>query len=111
MGPKAARYINAGVGVWLVISSFLWPHSPSQYANTWIMGIVTFAIALIALPVPWVRFFNTAAGAWLIFSAFVLPSIEAATRWNNFIFGVVVLILSLFGTSFSPATLRRTRTA
>jgi hypothetical protein len=111
MDPKAARYVNAGIGVWLFISAFLWPHTSAQYANTWIMAIVTFVIALVAIGTPGFRFLNTVAGAWLIISAFVLPTISAATRWNNFIVGVVVLILSLYGTSPSSVSVRRTRTA
>ena len=111
MDPKAARYLNAALGVWLFISAFLWPHAPSQVANTWIMGIVVFAIALIAAGMPWLRFLNTAAGAWLMISAFVLPTVTAATRWNNFIVGVVVVILSLYGTSPNQVPVRRARTA
>ena|SRR5437764_10455770 len=111
MDPKAARYVNAGIGVWLFISAFLWPHTSSQYANAWLMGIVIFVIALVAVGASWFRFLNTAAGAWLMISAFVLPTISAATRWNNFTVGVVVLILSLFGTSPSSVPVRRTRTA
>jgi hypothetical protein len=111
MDPKAARYVNAGVGVWLFISAFLWPHTSAQYANTWIMGIVTFAVALVAVGATGFRFLNTAAGAWLVISVFVLPSVSAATRWNNFIVGVVVIILSLVGTSSAAVPIRRARTA
>jgi hypothetical protein len=111
MDQKAARYVNAGVGVWLFISAFLWSHTPSQYANTWIMGIVVFAVALVALGAAWFRVFNMAAGAWLVISAFVLPTISAATRWNNFIVGVVVVILSLVGASSNAVPVRRARPA
>jgi NAD(P)-dependent dehydrogenase (short-subunit alcohol dehydrogenase family) len=55
--------------------------------------------------------YGTMAGAWLMISAFVLPTISAATRWNNLIVGVVVVILSLLGTSSTAIPMRRTRTA
>src|SRR5581483_9557934 len=99
MDVKGGRWVNALVGVWLFISAFVWPHSAPQYANTWIMGIITVAVALIAIGSPGVRFVNTAVGIWLIISTFALPSISVATRWNNFIVGIVVGILSLVGTS------------
>ncbi len=111
MDTKAARWVNAGVAVWLFISAFIWPHTPSQYTNTWLMGIVIFAVALIAVGATGFRFLNTAAGAWIVISAFVLPTISAATRWNNFIVGVVVVILSLVGTSPNAIPAQRTRTA
>lgn len=110
MDTKAARWVNAAVGVWLFLSAFFWPHSSSQYTNTWIMGIITVAVALISIGSPGFRFVNTAVGIWLIISAFALPSMTAATRWNNFIVGIVIGALSLVGSS-PGMTVRHPRTA
>lgn len=110
MAPNAARWLNAVIGVWLFLSAFFWPHTASQYTNTWIMGIITVAVALISVGAPGFRFVNTAVGVWLIISAFALPSMTAATRWNNFIVGIVVGLLSLAGSAPST-TLGHPRTA
>ncbi len=111
MDSKAARWINLAVGAWLFISAFLWSHTSAQYTNSWLMGVVTVVIALSAVGAPGVRFLNTAAGVWLVISAFVLPTMSMATRWNNFIVGVVIGILSLAGASSNVTPVRRARTA
>lgn len=112
MDVKAARWVNALVGVWLFISAFVWPHTAAQYTNTWLMGVITVAVAIIALGATGFRFVNTAVGIWLIISAFALPTMTMATRWNNFIVGIVVGVLSLVGTtSTGSSTFRRVRTA
>jgi len=110
MAPKTARWVNAVVGVWLFLSAFFWPHTTSQYTNTWLMGIIAVVVALVSLSSPGFRFVNTAVGIWLIISAFALPTLMAATRWNNFIVGIVIGLLSLVGSSAGVA-LRHPRTA
>jgi hypothetical protein len=111
MDAKAARWVNAAVGVWLFLSAFLWPHTSSQYTNTWLMGIIAVAVALIALGRPGFRYVNTAVGIWLVISAFALPTMSMGTRWNNFIVGLVIGFLSLVGASSGDPSFRRTRTA
>jgi len=106
----SSRYLNIIVGIWLFISAFVWRHSAAQFTNTWIMGIIVVAIAAIALAWPAIRYLNTLAGAWLIISAFALPAIMAGTRWNNFIVGVVVVVLSLAGAPAITSPVRRQRT-
>ena len=111
MDTRSSRYLNIIVGVWLFISAFVWRHSAAQFTNTWIMGIIVAAVAALALTWPTVRYLNTLAGAWLIISAFALPTITAGTRWNNFIVGIVVVILSLAGAPSIATQARRTRAA
>lgn len=111
MDTKAGRWVNAAVGVWLFVSAFLWPHTSSQYTNTWLMGVIAVAVAIIAAGASGFRYVNTAVGAWLIISAFALPTMSAGTRWNNFIVGIVIGVLSLVGTSSGTSPLRRVRTA
>jgi len=111
MDIRSSRYLNIIVGLWLFASAFLWRHSAAQFTNTWVMGIVVAAIAAIALSWPAIRYLNTLAGAWLIISAFALPTITAGTRWNNFIVGIVVVVLSLAeAPSLAGGRVRHTRT-
>ncbi len=111
MDSKTARWVNVVVGVWLFVSAFLWSHTSAQYANTWIMGVATVVVALSAVGATGLRFLNTAAGVWLMISAFVLPTMSAATRWNNFIVGLVIGLLSLVGASSNTMPLGRLRPA
>jgi hypothetical protein len=90
-----ARYLNIVLGVWLFISAFVWHHSQAQFTNTWIMGIIVTAVALISLSVPAFRYVNTLAGAWLIISGFALPRATSGTTWNNVIIGILVFLASL----------------
>jgi hypothetical protein len=107
MEYKGARYLNVLLGIWLFISAFVWPHSPSQYTNTWLMGLIAIAAALIALAVPAIRFVNTAVGIWLIIASFALPRLTAATAWNNVLVGAVILVVSLAGPHTTTASPRR----
>ena len=111
MDTRSSRYLNIIVGVWLFISAFVWRHSAAQFTNTWIMGIIVAGVAALALTWPTIRYLNTLAGAWLIISAFALPTITAGTRWNNFIVGIVVVVLSLAGAPSIATQVRRTRAA
>lgn len=111
MDPKTARWVNVLVGAWLFVSAFLWPHTSSQYTNTWLMGIISVAVAVVAMGATGFRYINTAVGAWLIISAFALPTISMGTRWNNLIVGIVIGALSLVGRSSGSTPVRQMRTA
>ena len=88
MGHRTARYLNIALGIWLVVSAYLWPHSSAQLANVWIAGLLVARLAALAIATPGVRYFNTAVGAWLILSPVVLPRVSTATAWNNVLVGV-----------------------
>lgn len=98
MDPRAARWANQLVGVWLFVSAFWWPHTSSERTNTWVAAAVTVAVSLIGLRAPSLRFVNTAVGVWLIVSTFALPTMFATTRWNNVIVGLVIGAISLVAT-------------
>jgi hypothetical protein len=97
MGNKDARYLNLLLGIWLFISAFLWKHSPAQFTNTWLMGVITVIVALVATSMPAARYVNTAVGIWLIISGFALPHYRAGTVWNNVLVGIAIGLLSLVG--------------
>jgi len=104
MDMKQVRYLNVLLGIWLLISSFVWRHDGAQFTNTWIMGIVTIVVALVAVGAPAFRYVNTAAGLWVLISAFALPTMSLATRWNNAIVGIVICLLSLVGPEVPTTT-------
>jgi hypothetical protein len=95
MGTNQVRYGNVALGIWLFISAFVWRHSQAQFTNTWIMGVIVTAVAVLALSYSRWRHVNTAAGVWLVISGFVLPRLTAGTTWNNVIVGILVFLISL----------------
>lgn len=102
-----ARAVNVVLGVWLFISAFVWRHSPQQLTNTWILGVLCVAFALIAIAVPEARYLNTALAVWLFISAFVLPRVSLGTVWNNALVAVAIFYVSLVPTGARPPLLRR----
>lgn len=92
-----ARVINVVLGVWLVVSAFLWTHSAEQMNNGWIVGVLATACALVAMRVPEVRYLNTVLAVWLFISVWALPTINTATVWNN-----VIVAIAMFFASLAP---------
>ena len=97
MGDRRARYVNIALGIWLVVSAYVWPHSSAQLANLWISGLLVARLAAVAIATPGLRFFNTAIGMWLILSAVVLTRVSSATTWNNIVVGALIALVSLVG--------------
>jgi hypothetical protein len=98
-----ARYLNVVLGAWLFISAFLWPHSAGQFENTWILGIICVALALIAMGVPWARFGNTLLAIWLFISTLALPRDSVATMWNNLLVALAIFVVSLLPGAEAPS--------
>jgi hypothetical protein len=90
-----ARIANLILGAWLFISAFIWPHSPAQMTNTWIMGLIIAVLALISMAASQARYLNTAASIWLFISVWVLPGGNAGTQWNNAVVAILVFLFSL----------------
>jgi hypothetical protein len=105
-----ARAINIVLGVWLFISAFIWPHTMAQRTNTWILGVLCVAFALIAMGVPMVRYLNTLLAIWLFISAFALRDISVGTVWNNALVAIAIFIVSLVPASGASDFYGRPRT-
>lgn len=105
---RSARYANVLLGSWLLLSAFLWPHSPEQFTNTVVVGFLCAVLALLAAAVPPVRFVNVGLTGWLFVSAFVLPTYRTATVWHNAIAALLMLVVALTGKSVSPPRRRAT---
>jgi hypothetical protein len=111
MSPRTLRIINVILGVWLFASTSLWPHSPPQASNNWIVGGLIVAFALASVRFPNARFFNAAAAIWLFLSCFALPMATAATFWNNLLvaFGVFFVSAIRAGERTIPGPTARAR--
>lgn len=99
------RWVNFLIGIWLIISAFVWPHTAGARANTWILGALIAIASIWAVFTPGARFLNTIFAIWLFFATLVIYHASSATVWNNVIAAVVVFVLSLIP---SPPTAART---
>jgi hypothetical protein len=90
-----ARYANLALGAWLTTSAFLWPHSPSQFSNSWSVGSLCFVVAALARLTPPLRYGNTALGSWVVVSTPLLEGLDTKTAINNILVGLAIAALSL----------------
>jgi hypothetical protein len=91
-----ARAINAALGLWLFISTFLWPHSRAHRVTGLTIGMLAVTAALAGTcGRPWGRLVNAALGVWLIISALLMPRVRVATFWTDYVvaFGFVLFAI------------------
>ena len=97
---------NLVLGLWLIISPFLFNYSSGAIGNSVILGIIVAGLAVIRLTVPnqtWASWLNGVVGLWLIVAPFMFGFTEAAVLWNQVIVGIVVAGLGFWnGTLTMP---------
>jgi hypothetical protein len=101
------RIFVAIVGVWLMASVFLWPHSGTETLNVALVGAFAVVFALLSLIRDWARYLNMAAAVWLILSTLRYGSLSRVTLWNNVVMAAAIFAASLLGAG--PDDLRRER--
>jgi hypothetical protein len=89
------RGANVLLGLWLIVSAFLWVHTRASQTNTWLVGLTVAAVAMIAMSVPRVRLLNTITSAWLFVSSVWLFEAASGAIWNNVVVAIAVFVLSL----------------
>jgi hypothetical protein len=82
------------LGIWLLLSAFIWPHSPVSRTNTWVVGLIIAIVGMAGMLAPSVRWMNTAAGAWLLLSSIWFYPVMGVAAWNNSAVAAIVLVLS-----------------
>jgi hypothetical protein len=97
-----ARVANVVLGVWLFTTAFAWPHSLAQLANTSAVGVAIVIVAFAGMSRPRLRYLNSVLSAWLFVSALVLPTLSAATVWNNALVALLVFALSFVQSYRAP---------
>ena len=93
-----ARIANIILGVWLVLSSFIWRDTAAEFANAWIVGVVIVLVSLAAFWAPNLRHVNCAMAGWLFLSAWWMRWQRTATFWNTVVVAVLVFAFSLIPT-------------
>ena len=90
----AARVTTFVLGIWLFVSSFLWPMREAAKLNGLVVGALVAAFAAASIWKPAVKYANTALGVWLFFTAFAFSG-TSGTVWNQNVVAMLVTILSL----------------
>lgn len=90
-----AQMLNIVLGAWLIISAFAWPHSRVQMNNTWLFGALVVFFSALGSVAPRAHHLSALAAIWVFVSARELPSISAATVWNNILVAIAIFIVSL----------------
>lgn len=95
-GQSWTPILAALLGVWLVVSTFLWSHNVVQRINTVACGLLTLIIAFLSARFPRMRYANVAVGLWLlVVSAYALQTSVLATEWNEIFVGIVLIAVSI----------------
>ncbi len=91
-----ARAINAGLGLLLFFSTFLWPHTYGQRVTGWLVGALAVTAAVAGTTGrAWGRSLNAALGGWLIVSALLLPRFRVATFWTEIVVGFGLVFFAM----------------
>jgi hypothetical protein len=91
----SARAANLGLGLWLHISAFVWPHGDEARLSAWLPGLLISIVALLSMSSPPMRRLNAALGLWAAVWAAVAAGSDRLTYWNGVVVGVLVLTFSL----------------
>ncbi len=99
----AGGIINFLAGIWLILAPFILAYSSVRSAlwNDIILGaliLVFAAVGMSANNISWSRWLNLLFGIWVFFAPFILSySATGRALWNDIILGLIVVIMSLFG--------------
>lgn len=100
-----ANWVNAILGIWVIISPFVLGFSRNQTAM-WNNVATGGAVLLVALGRAGMgvapSILNVLLGGWLIASPFVLGFTRQLIFWNNIILGIVIAIFALFALGQRP---------
>jgi hypothetical protein len=89
------RIFNALIGIWLLVTAFMWPHLLAERIVTIVAAVLTFVLALLSIYTGAARYLNASVAVLLFLSTLVLPAITRATTWNNAIVAIAILAASL----------------
>lgn len=91
-----AAIINILLGLWLMISPYLFQFEKQATDNNYIVGplVLTFAITALWEVNRSARFLNIPAGIWLAASPFILSFQSSSATWLTLLAGVLITALS-----------------
>lgn len=86
--------VQVAMGLWLVISGFLWPHTAEQFLIALFSGLLCCFFALKALGSQRPGYANQLVALWLLVAVVLFPSLTRTTIINHVLVAAVVLIIS-----------------
>lgn len=89
---RTGNWINLVIGVWLVISAFVWPHVGAALANTVIVGLMIAVLAGAAFWRPAASAVIALPGAWLVLSAIFIHHGHSVTPLHNAVLGGIAIL-------------------
>lgn len=99
---KGIGIINLVLGIWLILSPFLFSYSSTAMTDSIILGTIIAILAVIRLSAQtWASWFNGIAGLWLIIAPFIIGSTESAVLWNQIIVGLAVAVLGFWSSTMT----------
>lgn len=93
----APRLVNMILGLWLLTSTFAWPHSQAQRLNAIVCGMLAIIFALSGLVSAELRFLNAILACWLFAATLYVPSLRGVTRWSDLLVSIGMFSASLLG--------------
>ncbi len=92
----ASRALTFLLGLWLFLSSFLWPHGAAQLTNALITGVIIMVLSLLVLAgFTRMRYANAIVAVWLFFATLMLPDLRLGLMWNNCLVAMAVFVISM----------------
>jgi hypothetical protein len=87
--------LNMLIGTWLIFSAFAWTHTPGQFANTIVCGLLTVLFAVLSLYSRRGQQLGALLAVWLFLSGLFATSVKDPTAWNNALCAIAIFICSL----------------
>jgi hypothetical protein len=95
---KSASWLNVLVGVWLIVSAFVLPHTTAVTINNLVFGILLAAFSFWVLASAQVErgaaVLDILCAIWLIIAPFILAFRTPGPTWNSVICGLIALFAS-----------------
>ena len=110
---RGISIVNLILGLWLIVSPYLFSYTSSTTVNSVVLGIIVAALAIVRLVAPsqvWASWTNGIAGLWLIIAPFIIGASIAAEYWNGIIVGIVVAVLGFWNASIGTPVRTATTT-
>jgi hypothetical protein len=94
-GPRQwPRWLGLALGLWLLVSTSVWPYAGATGANTWLVGMLVTVFSLWGLVAAPCRGLTALLALWLYVSTVALWPGDAASLLNNALTAVLVLAVS-----------------
>jgi hypothetical protein len=90
-GPVVSQ---VALGLWLVASGFLWPHSPEQLGFAFVSGALCTLFALGSLLTVRLHYANHLVAIWLLVAVILFPAVNHVTVINHVLAAAAILAFS-----------------